>query len=254
MNGFEAHGIEHSSASQINMFANAPDAWLAKYIYKREFAGNNAMEIGNLAERYICDVLTERLSLDEAIEKSNNVLSGMTAESDADTKRFQAVPGMIQNGVEVLSPYGVPEIRFNKVQNSYEQKKIELTCNLSDCSIPIIGYLDFYYPEKKLVIDLKTTMRLPSVMSHEHIRQGALYRAATGFETRFVYVSGKGAKDLAIPEDVSEVLTEIKAILTRQERLLRAGELIELKDIMPVISSSFYWNGNEDVRKGLYGV
>jgi hypothetical protein len=49
-------------------------------------------------------------------------------------------------------------------------------------------------------------------------------------------------------------MTEIKAHLTRQEAFLRLGDKELLRSIVPVDPSSFYWRGDEEVRKELFNI
>jgi hypothetical protein len=49
------------------------------------------------------------------------------------------------------------------------------------------------------------------------------------------------------------VLAEVKAILNRQERMLR-HEADDIRAMVPVIGSSYYWSGDADLRKEMYGI
>ena len=252
-NGFEKHGIDHSSASSINMFSNAPCAWVAKYLFNHKLSFGMAARAGTLAEEAVVNVIangwTEESAIDAAV-KAYNKASSLVA-TDADIKRGKAIPGMISAALEELSQYGEPE--FDGGVTGKQQKKIEIACNGDGWRLPLIGYLDFHFPKHGIVVDLKTTSRMPSVMSDEHTRQGALYRAAMGNQAvKFLYVTGKKASWFDIP-DPAPILAEIKTILNRQERLLR-HDAETIRDMVPVISGSFYWSGDSDLRKSIYGI
>tara|TARA_R110000744_G_scaffold153061_1_gene267361 strand:+ start:466 stop:645 length:180 start_codon:yes stop_codon:yes gene_type:complete len=51
-----------------------------------------------------------------------------------------------------------------------------------------------------------------------------------------------------------ELMAEIKVHLSRQEKFLRLGDKELLRDIVPVNPDSFYWRGDEDIRKKLFGI
>jgi len=147
-----------------------------------------------------------------------------------------------------LQQYGKPDF------DGEEQHKIELTCKGDGWELPVIGYLDFKYPEHGLCIDLKTTLRIPSTMSDSHRRQEAVYKKSLGnFAVQFLYVSPKKTAMLE-NEDSGESLRQVKAILNRQERFLRLGDAETLKQVVPVNASSFFWNGEEKALFNLYGI
>jgi hypothetical protein len=255
MNGFSTHDIKHTSPSSINMWASAPCAWVAKYLLGRSFNFSHAARAGTLAEEAVVNVLchgwTEGKAIEEAVAEYNK--GAAFGCSDADLKRGAAIPGMITNTIAELKGFGEPEMGTDLVYGK-KQKKIELLCKTEEWSLPIIGYLDFFFRDHNLVVDLKTSMRKPSVMSDEHKRQGAIYRAAMGNASiRFLYVTGKDFVWHEI-DDPAPVLAETKEILKRQERFLRLGDAELLQSVVPVAASSFYWSSDSDLRKELYSV
>ena len=251
-NGFEKHGIKHSSASQINMWANAPDAWAAKYLFGGKFKYGVAPLIGTLTESVVQEVLTGT-SFDKALEGAEKVFRTETAlnTNDKETARITNIKDMAELALEALKPYGEPE--FVKTINGIEQQRIEIKCNGGDWQLPVIGYLDFVYPKHGLVIDLKTTLRCPSEMSPEHQRQAAIYQTAKGnFGVKFLYVTPKKINILEVDEP-NKVMQDIKTILTRKELLLRKLEKEDIRSCIPTNINSFYWRGSEGVFKDVYG-
>lgn len=255
MNGFTLHNIQHTSPSSLNMYANAPCAWVAKYICGKSFAFSNAARAGVLAEEAVVNVLANGWNEEKAIEEA---LAGYNkacafGASDADRKRGEAITGMIKQAVSELKGFGEPEMGIDLVYGK-KQRKIELLCKTEEWSLPIIGYLDFWWPKHGLCVDLKTVMKRPSSMSDEHKRQGAIYRASLGNAVvRFLYVTGKDFVWHEV-EDPAPILAETKEILKRQERFLRLGDAETLRSVVPVNASSFYWSSDSDLRKELYSV
>lgn len=255
MNGFQMHGMEHSSPSSINMFAAAPCAWLAKYLFGHKFKFSLAARAGVIAEDAVVNILANGWTQEKATEEALKAYHKACAfgASDADLKRGEAITGMIDNAISELKQYGQPEFTEQLIGTG-KQKKIELTCNGDGWKLPVIGFLDLDYPKHGLTIDLKTTMRLPSEMSDEHMRQGAIYKASKGnHAVRFLYVSGKSFKWHEIENHVP-ILGEVKTLLNRQERFLRLGDRDLLQSIVPVNSGSYYWTGDEDLRRKIYGI
>lgn len=252
MNGFEKHGLNHTSASQINMWEDCPAAWVAKYLYGAKFRFGVAPMIGTLVEKVVSDTLMGS-SYENALNEAENEFKRSTAliTDKKDRERISDIGLMSALALEELKPYGEPE--FIQKINGYEQQKIELICNGATWRIPIIGYLDFVFPKHGLITDLKTTLRMPSTMSAPHCRQGAIYKKASGNKTvKFLYVTPKKTGWHEI-ENENDWLAEIKVILSRQEKFLNLDKEM-IKDIMPLNMSSFYWNDAQDVRKELYGV
>lgn len=254
MNGFSLHNIDHTSPSSINMWAGAPCAWIAKYLFQKKFSFSLAAKAGVIAEDAVVNVIARGWTQEDATAAAvaDYTKASAFVSSDADRKRGEAIPGMIDNALTELKQYGEPE--FDNDLLGKKQKKIELLCKGDNWELPVIGYLDFHFPKHGLVVDLKTSMRLPSEMSNEHTRQGVIYRKAMGnAAVKFLYVTGKGSKWHEVP-DTGPVLAEVKAILNRQEAFLRLGDAELLRSVIPVQSSSFYWNGDSELRKEMYGI
>jgi hypothetical protein len=249
MQGFLRHGIKHTSASSINMWADAPDAWIAKYLLNARFGFSPAARAGVLAEEAVVDVLSRGVSEEDATREAIEAFSraNIFDKSEKTEARGDAIPGMISNAISELKQYGEPEFEDGK------QKKIEINCNIEDWTIPIVGYLDLDYPKHGLTVDLKTTMRMPSEMSRSHKRQHGIYSVAKGgnYTVKFLYVTPKKAAWFE-PEDKKETLDEIKVILKRQNYFLNLGDVDVLKSSVPVLDS-FYWADDLYLRKEIYG-
>lgn len=250
LNGWQLHNIQHSSPSALNMFSDCAGAWLAKYRFGHSFKFGVAPQIGILVEKVVANALLERMTLDEAIKEAEGHFNKTNAlnTSEKDRERVGDIRPMAELAYNELKQYGKPDF------NGEDQHKIELLCKGEDWELPVIGYLDFVYPEHGLVVDLKTTLRIPSTMSDAHRRQEAVYKKARGNNAiKFLYVSPKKASMLE-NEDSGESLRQVKAILTRQEKFLRMGDAETLKGFVPINSSSFYWNGEESTRFKFFGI
>jgi hypothetical protein len=156
---------------------------------------------------------------------------------------------MAQMAVAELAHLGKPEFAEDD-----EQEKISITARGEGWQIPVIGFLDLVYPQHGLVIDLKTTGRIPSKMSAEHQLQRAIYQKAKGnMAVKFLYVSDKKTNMLE-DGDADELLAQAKVQIGRMEAFLRHCDKETALAIVPVQPSSFYWQGAEDLRKEFYGI
>lgn len=249
MHGFSKHNITHTSPSSLNMWNDAPDAWVAKYLLNAKFGFSPSARAGVLAEDAVVDVLARGMTQEAATTTAIETFARATLfdKSEKTAARGEMIPGMIDLALKELKQYGTPEF-----DECGKQKKININCRVDDWTIPVIGYLDLYYPQHGLVIDLKTSSRLPSEMSQGHLRQQAIYKAAMGnCAVKFLYVTGKKSA-VYEPEDTSDTLAEIKSILRRQNNFLALGDAETLKNTVPVINS-FYWSDDMPLRRELYG-
>lgn len=247
--GFTKHGIKHLSASSINLWTNAPDVWVAQYLFGKRGPMSAAAMRGICTEDAVVAALTgtdHEAALAAALERFDKTFVIGTEKT---TKEREMIEPCMNLALDALKDYGTPE--FPEKEN---QEKISITAKGDDWSIPVIGYLDLVFPEAGLVIDLKTTGRCPSTMSPEHQLQRAIYQKAKGNQAvKFLYVTPKKTA-LLEDGDPSELLTNAKKQITRLERLLRAGSKEDIASIIPVNPSSFYWNGMEAVREALYEI
>ena len=248
MNGFTKHSIKHLSASSINLWTNAPDVWVAQYLFgKRTPMGAAAMR-GICTEDAVVAVLTGKNrdgALDAALEKFD---SYFPLGDEKTTKERSMIEPCMDLALGELQQYGEPEFPEEG------QEKISITAKTDDYEIPVIGFLDLVYPQHGLVIDLKTTGRMPSTMSLEHQLQRAIYQKARGNQiVKFLYVTPKKTS-LLEDGDPSELLGRAKKQISRLEKFLRAGSKEDIAEVIPVNPNTFYWNGAEAIREELYGI
>ena len=237
MTPFETHGISHLSASQINTWINAPSLWvLEKLLGKRGQMGCSAHR-GTAAEAGIsAGLFDQSMTQEECVAVAMPVYDRLTALSGdpkRDTERA-VIPGMITQGLK-LREHGAP-IK----PSSGDQHKIEV--RLEGVSVPIIGYLDWLYAEE--VLDLKTTMRVPSAMSDTHLRQASLYKLAhLDKRVRFFYASDKKSEKHTLTRgQYDNAIRQLTCAAMRLERFLGVSkDKMELAAIVPHSSESFYF-------------
>jgi hypothetical protein len=250
--GFQKHGIDHLSASSINLYANAPDVWVVSYLFGRRTPMGPAPWRGICVEDAVVQILmgdSETAAIDKALEKFDKRFPIGDEKTSAERRRIQP---MAQLAIEELVEFGKPEFPEDE---EHPQEKISITAKGEEgWSIPVIGYLDLVYPQHGVVIDLKTTGRIPSTMSAEHQLQRAIYAKAKGnMAVRFLYVSEKKTSMLE-DGDPTELLAQAKVQISRMEAFLRHCDKDTARAIVPVQPSSFYWQGAEDLRKEFYGI
>jgi hypothetical protein len=246
--GFQRHNIDHLSASSINLWANAPDLWVMQYLHGKRTGMGPAPWRGICVEDAVVETLCggkQAEAIDKAMEKFH---SRFMIGNDETAREAARIAPMVEIAVQELAQYGKPEFPEDE-----RQEKISITAKGDGWSIPVIGFLDLVYPDHGLVIDLKTTGRIPSAMSAEHQLQRAIYAKAKGnMAVKFLYVSEKKAS-LLEDGDPTELLAQAKVQITRMEAFLRTLDKEQAKEIVPINPASFYWKGAEELRKEFYG-
>ena len=250
MNGFEKHGIQHLSASSINLWANAPDVWVMSYLFKKRTPMGAAAWRGICAEDAVVSALTGTQSLsaatDSALKKFD---SRFIIGDEKTTKEREVIAPMVANAVEALKEYGKPEF-----PEDGSQHKISIKAKGDGWEIPVIGFLDMVFPDSGLVIDLKTTNRMTSKMSAEHQLQRAIYQKAMGnYGVKFLYVS-KAKTALLEDGDVNETLAKAKHKIHRLEKFLSVCDAETARAIIPTNPNTFYWSGSEALYEEMYGM
>ena len=138
----------------------------------------------------------------------------------------KSYPGMVANGVKALRPYGIPS-----------DTQVRIETSLKGIPIPIIGFKDFSYDHHGIDIDLKTTSKMPKIMSPSHQLQGAIYWHASNNRTqRFCYVTKSEAKILELDTYAAEqAIHEATAIAHTLMRLLEKHKTLQelMKYIVP---------------------
>lgn len=160
------------------------------------------------------------------------------SDKDVDRNKKVIAP-MVEALVKELRPYGIPEFGVDG------QKRISI--NLDGVKRPTIGYLDLFYPQHGLIIDIKTTLRMPTQITASHGLQGAIYNHALGdnYEVRFVYASN--TKCAAYSQDnTREKLEEFRLRAIHREHLLDMFPTWEeLAQVTTPNYESFYMSGPE---------
>lgn len=248
MSGFDRHNIDHLSASSLNLWINAPDVWVAKYLHGMKSNFGPAPERGKCVESAVVEAL-HGVDAEQAIANAERKFDRQfLIGDDASMKERALIAPMTMQALAAVSDYGLPEF-----DDAGDQQKISITANMGDYSIPVIGFLDLVYPQHGLVIDLKTTTRIPSKMSPEHQLQRAFYAKAKGnMAVKFLYVSASKS-NLLEDGDPAEVLASAKVQIARLERFLSHHDSDSALACVPHNPSSFYWRGDEAARHQFFG-
>lgn len=240
MNAFERHGIDHLSASSVNLFVAQPALWCASYLLKKRPAVGPAAHRGTAIEHGVeCGLFDPEMAVSECQKRASEKFHSLTRLS-ADpriAKERETVAPSVEVALTELRQYGVPD----EVDPLFgRQHKIIL--ELPGVAVPVWGFLDFQWSEHGIIGDLKSTARIPSEISDAHARQGSLYgNSGSNLQVRMIYVSPKKVAAYIV-EDRERHLAEFVRAAQAIERLLSLSDDGEkLTRCFAPDLSSFYW-------------
>jgi len=241
MNPFETHGLNHLSASQINLFIAEPALWVAQYLYGVKGSFGFAAKRGISVERGIeHGLFNPDAPIQDCVDIAVNDFTFKNAflKDPKKDKELDGIPGMVQIALEELRKYGTPE--------EAEGHQHKIVVDLDGIEVPILGYLDFYFPNHGIIVDLKTTLRLMPGIRAAHARQGAIYSRAYGdnVDMRFAYVTPKKQGVYSMDTDaVRTSWNEVQNVAVRIRNFLSVSKnKDDLASIVVPNYDSFYWN------------
>ncbi len=264
-NGFEIHGLKRISVSNVNKFREAPDAWACQYLGKQRFPSGWAAVQGQAVEAGVELSLFNGLGIDDAQQHAISFLKKESLFFDNKLeeieKRTPIIKRMVENALEQLMPLGMPELP----EEGKRQHSIKVPVRFAEGdngTVDLIGYLDFWYPEHNLIVDLKTTSKAPSKWSLSHGIQAAVYQKAVSAkhgkepQVKFLYCLTR-QKDPFIWMEMTEgaeYLKKFKFTVQQMERLLRlSNDSNEIIASIPHNPDTFYWNNAQEIAATFYG-
>ena len=264
-NGFEIHGLKRISVSNVNKFREAPDAWACQYLGKKRFPSGWAAVQGQAVEAGVELALFNGMGIDDAqghaisfLKKNSLWFNNKLQEIE---KRTPIIKRMVENALEQLMPLGMPELP----EEGSRQHAVNIPVRFAEGdngTVDLLGYLDFWYPEHNLIVDLKTTSKSPSKWSLSHGIQAAVYQKAIAAkhgkepQVKFLYCLTRQKDPFVWMEmtEGAEYLKKFKFTVTQMEKLLRLShDSNEIIASIPHNPDTFYWNNAEEIAATFYG-
>ena len=224
------------SPSRLNKFAAAPAMFvLEELMGMRQVVGVPAHR-GTAVEAGVAyGLLHPGADPKDCFKQAYKSYDGLTVLS-ADERREKyrdAIPAMVTQALDELTPYGVPSATQGAVTWQPEGLKY-----------PIYGLFDFYWEEHGIIVDLKTTERMPSEIKIPHARQVAFY-ADGNYEGRLAYVTPKKSAVYKL-ENIAKHRAALLSLAQRVENFLLLGK--EPEDFIEFTAPDlehYYWNTPE---------
>lgn len=171
--------ITRHSPSALNLFSGCLSMYVLERILGRKMPVGAAAHRGTAVEAGVALGLLQGADDAACIEVAERKFRELAALS-VDPRREKVEDGigaMTKRALAELRPYGKP----SSTQGFIEWKPEGL-------EYPIVGYYDFLWEDHGIVVDLKTTEKLPSAVKPNHARQVALYTGGN-LEGRLAYIT-----------------------------------------------------------------
>jgi len=229
--------FERHSPSSLNLFCASPSMFvLEKVLGRRQPVGSPAHRGTAVEDGVTLGLLNPDASIEACADAAFKTYDRITALS-GDKRRAEyraTIPDMVKSALEELRPYGIP----THTQQFVSWKPEGL-------AYPIVGYLDYRWEQHGILVDLKTTEKLPSSIKIPHARQVALYATMTGdnVDARLTYTTPKKRATYQL-ENTRDHLSALHQIALRCEAFLALSEDPEFfTKITAPDFESFYWGG-----------
>lgn len=226
---FARHGITHISPSSLRVFRDNLAVWVGRYMLRvNDEAGPKAWR-GQAVEAGLDHVLFSGGTEEEARRSMERAwdIKAMGLASDEVMKEYNQLPDFLTQAVAAFKDKGMPLTR---------QRRVEIT--LEGIEVPLTGFTDYTYANPAHGYDLKTTHRIPSAATPEHVEQMSAYMMATGMPFTLVYVS---TKRWIAYEVTPQMADEGYERLIEGARAMRAflGKVDDARDALSMIAPDY---------------
>lgn len=234
MSPFERHGITHLSPSSLAIYKQEPAFWCGRYLLGWKDEGGPKMWVGNAVEAGLHSFLhgwSVEECLARAMTEFENKAMGVSDEAH-DAARAEIGP-MLEQAMSILS----------KDKDSKPLYQVPVKHFVEGLEVPIIGYLDFAFPDG--ILDLKTTRALPGKPKADHAAQVAFYcKARETVSGSLLYATTKkGALYSLSPDDIEAGYRSLIVAAKAVQNLLKNSPTKQ--DAMRTFApdfESFYWS------------
>jgi len=224
---------QHHSPSSLNQFAASPALFvLERILGLKQVVGAPAHRGVGVEAGVSYGLVNPKASEKRCIEAAYTAYDTVSALSPDERKeRYREnIPDMVTMALDELRPYGPPTAVQGHLDRSFP-----------GLQLPIVGYFDFLWEDKGIIVDLKTTERMPSEIKIPHARQVAFY-GGDNHEGRLCYTTPKKC-----------VTYKLENIREHHEALLKLAKTVEnflalsddpqfFTEIVAPDLESFYWS------------
>ena len=227
------------SFSSVNKFKHNPSEWLVHYGLGLKVSSSPAMVRGNLAEFGAYYKIKRGMQ-----QKDDKYFIKLLSHKFSKYKFFNA-ESELYNSIDIAKKFE-EKLYERQLRNivSYQKEKVEKVKGLEH---PIRLFTDFEYDN--LIVDLKSTLRLPTKPKIDHVRQQALYSKLHDKPIALLYATPKKTLwyDLT-KQDVKNGYDELVRDFKSLENFIDMcdNDIEKAIKITPLNTdpSPFYWDSN----------
>ena len=226
---------ERHSPSSCNLFCASPSMFvLEKVLGVRQPMGVPAHRGVAVEDGVTAGLLDPKATNEACIDvafKKYDTITALSGDRRRDDYRA-TIPAMVTTALKELRPYGIP----SRCQGFIEAKPDGL-------KLPVVGYFDYEWAQHGILVDLKTTEKLPSSIKPPHARQVSFYCESDNFDARLSYVTPKKVATHKV-ENIREHRAALFQIAQRIENFLAlSDDPAFFTSITAPDVESFYWSG-----------
>jgi hypothetical protein len=234
---------ERHSPSKLNLFCASPAMFTLEYVK------GIRQEVGPPAHRGVAveDGVTHGLNnltapLADCVAIALATYDARTTLS-GDPRRDKyrdTIKDMVATGVNELRKYGIPTGTQGLVE-----------WHPDGLALPIVGYYDYQWDNHGILVDLKTSEKMPSSIKFAHARQVAHYAVSDNIDARLAYITPKKLEVFRL-ENVRQHRNALYEIALTVEDFLNQSDDpdVLMRKVKPDLDS-FYW-GNPAMRQLAY--
>jgi len=222
----------HHSPSSLNQFAASPALFVLERVLGLKQVVGAPAHRGVAVEAGVAYGLTNPDASEkvcyEAAFTAYDTVSALSPDDRKERYRDN-IPDMVTQALDELRPYGVPD-----ETQGYQSK------SFPGLKLPIVGFFDFRWVSKGIVVDPETTEKMPGEIKIPHARQVSFY-CGDNHEGRLTYVTPKKCQTYRL-ENVREHHQALLKMAKTVENFLDLSD--DPKFFTTIVTpdlESFYW-------------
>jgi hypothetical protein len=228
--------LERHSPSSLNLFAASPAMWVVERVLGRRQPVGAPAHRGVAVEEGVawglknpgCD---PQDCINIGLMKFDLLMEG---SKDIRGDKYRAtIEVMVLRALKELLPYGVP----SAMQKPISWHPAELKC-------PIVGFADFCWDNHGVIVDLKTSDRMPEAVKIPHARQISCYTMGNE-QGRATYITPTKSATYAVANVQAHRDALVRMAMTVERFLALTDDPKELVNLVTPDLESFYWKPPE---------
>ena len=241
--------MQSVSPSQINSFISCPAYWASTRLSGVYIPAGPAATRGNAIEAGLVSGCLTGLGdiaamtdIAHAAFDSEHSRAALNLGNDPVAQQRAHIAPAIANAWPVLKQYGKVSVP-DDTRNQWEV----VAAMQGDLGITLRGFTDFVFPDAGVIVDLKTTSRVPTQISAQHQRQMAFYAmACPGYAIDVMYVSPAAVRVFRMtPEQVQRGWRQCVGTVQRMDRLMSCADSVQdLCSMLIPNLDSIVWRGD----------